>query len=129
MDNWNRINSHNVRHHWICIQVDCEGSKEERNACVDPVFYERSGTPVCGACDTDMVYIATEVCADNPDTEVLNWILAQGDWFSWCLLEDCCCGHSVHTEDGDYTVYGRDTIGQGATFRDAVRAAIAKDAL
>ncbi len=51
---WSRVADYRIRHIWRC--PDCE-----EEATVGPEFYTESGTPVCGNCDTDMLYERTEV--------------------------------------------------------------------
>lgn len=51
---WSRINDNKVRHIWKC-EDGCD------EVWVSPDWYSNNGTPVCGECDCDMVYVRTEI--------------------------------------------------------------------
>lgn len=50
---WIRLPDRLFRHVWRC--PDCRAVAE-----VGPDYYEESGTPLCGECERDYVYIRTE---------------------------------------------------------------------
>lgn len=51
---WVRIGDTRVRHLWRCRRC-------RTTASVSPAAYSDIGTPVCGDCDTDLVYLGTEI--------------------------------------------------------------------
>ena len=58
---WTKIKDENVRLHWKCTNDDCEGTKKEKTAVVDPTFAPDSGNPVCSWCDDEMSYVKTTI--------------------------------------------------------------------
>lgn len=53
---WKNIRDEWVIHVWECLKC---GEKAE----VNPTFYADAGTPMCGDCDEDMVYVKTQILA------------------------------------------------------------------
>ena len=51
---WKTIKDEKVLHFWKC---ECCGDTAE----VNPTFYAEAGTPMCGECDDDMVYVKTQI--------------------------------------------------------------------
>ena len=51
---WTTIKDNKVILCWKC--PECGDTAE-----VDPTFFQDSGTPMCGECDTDMVYVKTQI--------------------------------------------------------------------
>ena len=51
---WTTIKDSNVILCWKC--PECGDTTE-----VNPTFFQDSGTPMCGECDTDMVYVKTQI--------------------------------------------------------------------
>lgn len=53
---WKVVPDPNIRHLWQCREEGCNEAAE-----VSPEWYQNNGTPVCGNCDCDMIYVRTEV--------------------------------------------------------------------
>jgi len=59
MAEWRTVSEDDVRTVWTCPHEDCKAHGEE--IMVTPGFFSDAGTPICGECGDDLIYLRVEV--------------------------------------------------------------------
>jgi len=57
---WKEIDDQYVRLLWK-KNCECPESEATGDTSVSPTFFQDNGTPICGECGEDMVYVRTEI--------------------------------------------------------------------
>jgi hypothetical protein len=68
---WKKVSNSIVRHIWK-KNCDCETNENTKGVSIPPTFYEYNGTPICGECGQDMVYVKTEIRLPDYILKFLN---------------------------------------------------------